>query len=834
MDMLKIPACLLFCIFSIAGFSQEAAVFGKLTDQSGDALIGVNIFLLDNSSTGTSSDTAGNYRLNLPAGRDLKLVFSYIGFQSDTQRISLKPGQTKEMNVVLYAGITLDVVEISDKEAVRNEASGVIIETKDIEKLPTPFASIEAALAAQALGVSSTNELSSTYSVRGGNFDENLVYVNDIEVYRPFLIRSGQQEGLSFINPDLVSSVYFSSGGFQPKYGDKMSSVLDVRYKKPKEFKGSLELGLLGGSFHLEGSDRKHKFTYLLGVRQKSSQYLLKSLETKGEYSPSFTDVQSYLTYKISTRIDIEWITNFAMNRFVFKPVDRETTFGVVNNVLRLTVYFDGKEEDSYRTFMTGVGVNHRISEHLRFKWVGSVYTSVESEAFDILGEYWLDEVESDFGNENFGQTRYSLGVGALHDYTRNDMESLVAAGAFKGYFTKGDHNLKFGVTYQHEIIEDRLNEWEILDSAGYSLPFSDEEVLISRVLKSEINLNSNRINAYVQDTWSFGSESRANMTYGARLTWWDVNKEWVASPRIQFGYRPKTNRDLVFHAATGMYVQPPFYREMRDLDGNVNMNLKAQKSLHAVAGVDLNFNAWNRKFKFVTEVYYKYLWDLVPYEYDNVLIRYFGENKAHGYAAGIDFRLHGELVEDAESWISMSIMSTQEDIEGDHYTAYYDSTGTRVYTGSVNPDDIADTAEVYPGYIPRPTDQRVGFNLFFQDYLPKVKWFKVHLNLVFATGLPFGPPDKERYNDVLRIPFYRRVDIGFSAQLFDKNRKELPPKNFFRHFESIWATLEVYNLLGVNNTISYVWIKDISNTVYAVPNYLTARRINFRIIFKF
>ena len=763
----------------------------------------------------------------------MQVIFSFIGFKADTVKISLKPNQRKEINVILYSGISLPTVEIED-EAVRGEAGGAKIEIKSAEYIPTPFSDFNILLA-QA-GASNTNELSSSYSVRGGNFDENLVYVNDFEVFRPFLIRSGQQEGLSFINPNLVSSAYFSTGGFQPKYGDKMSSVLDVEYKKPKEFKGSLELGLLGGSLHLEGSSKKRKFTYLLGVRQKSSQYLLKSLDTKGEYSPAFTDVQSFFTWKASPRLDFEWITNFAMNRFEFKPIDRETTFGVVNNVLRLTVYFDGREEDSYRTLMSGFGVNQKVNEHLRFKWLASVYRSVESEAFDIIGEYWLDEVESDFGNENFGQTRYSLGVGALQNYVRDDLESLVAAGGYKGSYLNEEknHSLKWGLNYQHEIINDRLNEWERLDSAGYSLPDISDEVIISSVLKSKINLYSNRMSAYVQDTWTFGAGERLNFTYGARLSWWDVNKEWVASPRVQFSYKLKTGADIVFRAAAGLYQQPPFYREMRDLDGHVNTSLEAQKSLHGVAGVDWNFKAWDRKFKFVTEIYYKYLWDLVPYEFDNVLIRYFGENKASGYAAGIDLRLHGELVEDAESWVSLSILSTQEDVAGDRYNTYYDSTGSRIFLGSGDEENITDTVTVHPGNIPRPTDQRVRFNLFFQDYLPKLKTFKAHLNLVFATGLPFGPPDKERYNDILRIPFYRRVDIGFSARLFDETKKELPPKNFFRHFHSIWATLEIYNLLGVNNTVSYVWVKDISNTVYAVPNYLTSRRVNFRIIFKF
>ncbi|HXH18712.1 MAG TPA: carboxypeptidase regulatory-like domain-containing protein [Chitinophagales bacterium] len=830
--MPKIPAALLFTAIYVTAFSQgNAVVFGRLTDQSGDVIAGANISLLNNNSIGTISDSSGKYQLTVPSGKNLQFVFSFIGFKADTIEMALKPNQRKELNVTLYAGISLPPVEISENEAVRNEAGGAVIEIKSAEYIPTPFSDFTAILA-QA-GASGTNELSSSYSVRGGNFDENLVYVNDFEVYRPFLIRSGQQEGLSFINTHLVSSAYFSTGGFQSKYGDKMSSVLDVQYKKPQDFKGSLELGLLGGSLHVEGADKKNKFTYLLGVRQKSSQYLLKSLDTRGEYSPAFTDIQSYITYKLNSRTDFDWITNFAMNRFHFKPVDRETTFGVVNNVLRLTMYFDGGEKDAYRTFMTGFGVNQRLNKHLGFKWLASVYRSVESEAFDIIGEYWLDEVESDFSSQNFGQTRYSLGVGTQHEYVRNDLEALVAAGGYKGYYLNDAHKVRWGLNYQHEIIEDRINEWERLDSAGYSLPYNTEQVLISSVLKSKINLSSNRISAYLQDTWSFGSDDRLSFTCGVRLTWWDVNKEWVASPRIQFSYRPITERDIVFRAATGIYAQPPFYREMRDLNGNVNTNLKAQKSLHAVMGFDWNFKAWERKFKFVTEVYYKYLWNLVPYEFDNVLIRYFGENVAEGYAAGVDFRLHGELVEDAESWVSLSLLSTQEDIEDDYFNVYYDADGNRIYLGSGDEESITDTVTVHPGFISRPTDQRVRFNLFFQDYLPKLKTFKVHLNLVFASGLPFGPPDQQRYNDVLRIPFYRRVDIGFSARLFDKTKKELPPKNFFRHFESIWATLEIYNLLGVNNTVSYLWVKDINNTVYAVPNYLTNRRINFRIIFK-
>ncbi|GIV34583.1 MAG: TonB-dependent receptor [Chitinophagales bacterium] len=837
MSIMKICSLITLILVSVLPCTaQKAVVFGYITDENGDVVAGVNVYPLLDPTSGTISDHNGRFELQLDAPGETRIVFSFIGYESDTLSVNLQPGQHQELSIILHPSIiNISLIEITDKEALRNEASGIYIESKDIEKIPTPFAGIEAALAAQALGVSSTNELSSTYSVRGGNFDENLVYVNDFEVFRPFLIRSGEQEGLSFIHSNLVSSVFFSSGGFQPKYGDKMSSVLDVRYKKPNSFRGSVELGLLGGSAHVEAASKNERFTFLLGIRQKSSQYLLKSLETAGQYSPSFTDLQTFITYRLNNKLDLELIGNFAMNRFVFKPVSRETTFGVVNRVLRLTVYFDGKEEDRYRTLMGGFALNHHLQKNIGLKWLISAYRSVESEAFDIIGEYWLDEVESDFGKENFGQTRYSLGVGGLQQYTRNNLEATMIEGAHKGYCLLGKHHFKWGVNYRHERIEDRINEWERVDSAGYSIPYTEEQITLSAVLKSDIRLNSNRISGYVQDTWSLNNTARTTFTYGIRFTYWDVNNEFVASPRIQFAFRPKTKKaDLSFRMSAGLYNQPPFYRELRDLNGNVHKDVRAQKSFHTVAGIDLNFKAWDRKFKFITEVYYKYLWDLVPYQFDNVLIRYFGENQARGYAAGIDFRLHGELVEDAESWISVSIMSTQEDIKNDSYSIYLDSLGNRVFLSSANTDAITDTLTVYPGFIPRPTDRRFKLNLFFQDYIPRVKFLKVHLNLVFATGLPFGPPTGQRYQDVLRIPFYRRVDIGFSAQLFDRNRKELPPKNFMRHFESIWATLEVYNLIGVNNTVSYLWIKDISNTIYAVPNHLTNRRINFRIIFKF
>ncbi len=805
---------LLFLLYITVSFAQGNAVLsGIVTDGTGP-IPGVNVLNLK-TGHGTSTDSEGKYNIELDAEEELKIVFSFIGYMNDTVTVNLQEGQQMTLDKTLISDVIL-IQEVNIKDHLeRQTAGGVEIDVKKVETIPTPFGNIESALATQALGVAANNELSTAYSVRGGNFDENLVYVNDFEVFRPFLIRSGQQEGLSFINSNLVNSVFFSSGGFESKYGDKQASVLDVKYKKPKDFAGSVEIGLLGAAAHLEGSDKKNRFTFLAGFRYKNSQYLLNSLETSGQYSPSFLDFQSYLTYKVNDKVDLEWIANYARNRYSFVPVDRETTFGVVNNVLRLTVYFDGQERDQYDSFMSGFSINHRPNRHLGLKWLASAYRSEESEAFDIIGEYFLGEVETDFGSEDFGQTRYSLGVGTVHDFTRTDLKAIVANAAHKGYYIKGNHNLKWGITYQREIIEDRINEWDRLDSAGYSLPYNPDEVGLSRVLKSKFNLGSNRINAYVQDTRYFGVNHEMSLTYGTRITYWDVNKDWLFSPRLQFSITPDIKADIVFRAAAGLYGQPPFYREMRDLDGKVNTNLKAQKSIHAIVGFDYNFKAWGRNFKFVSELYYKYLYDQVPYEFDNVFIRYFGENLSKGYVAGIDFRLHGELVKGADSWISMSVMSTQEDVAGDFRVS-----------------DEGDTT--YPGFLPRPTDQRIRFSMFFQDYFPTSETFKVHLNLVFATGLPFGPPDRKKYNDQLRVTPYRRIDIGFSALLFDPGRKETPPKNFFRHFKSIWATLEIYNLLGINNTVSYLWIKDISNTVYAVPNFLTNRRFNLRIIFKF
>ncbi len=826
-----------------------ATVYGSVKDVNGEQLYGAQVFYVLNGRTpGTSTDAKGRFSLPIPANQSISLITTFLGYKADTIKLNVEPGEFFEVNIWLKPGINLDTavvkaykIDTVKKGDTRVIPSTVTINVNDAYALPSILGDDIAGLIKSQANVSSNNELSTSYSVRGGNYDENLVYVNGFEVYRPFLIRSGQQEGLSFANPHMVDSLIFSAGGFEAQYGDKMSSVLAAWYKQPDSLTVSMGIGLLGGSFNIGGAIRnkagEKKFTFITGVRYKSNQYILKSLETQGQYNPSFLDLQGFFTYRFSDKLRIEYITNYARNRFAFKPVDRETTFGVVNQVLRLNIYFDGQESDSYQTYMNGFAIVQNPNPSLELRWMASAYISQENERYDILGEYFIGEVENDLGDEDFGQVRYSLGVGGLQNYARNQLNWTVANAEHKGTSTQGNHTIDWGLKYQREIIKDKLNEWERIDSAGYSIPYSADEVMIDNVLKSTFNLNSNRITGYLQDTWMIDGSRAFRFNYGARFTYWDVNKEWVISPRAQMSYRPtlkNPKRELILTAASGLYAQPPFYREMRNLDGEVNTDLKAQKSVHAVFGFNYGFKIFKRDFRFITEVYYKYLYDIVPYEFDNVLIRYTGRNDATGYVAGVDLRLAGELVEDLESYISLSVLGTSENIQGDFYDVYLDAQGNQV---TANSDDVASSERRYPGNIPRPTDQRVMFNMFFQDYLPKNHNFKMHLNLVFASGLPFGPPDNDRYRDTLRIPPYRRVDIGFSVQLYNRAnfiKKKREPKKIGKAFENVWATLEVYNLLGINNTVSYLWVKDLNNTTYAVPNYLTARLVNFRLVFKF
>ena len=808
--------------FALVSLAQEkASVFGRVTDEKGKGLELVNVAIAGLPG-GTTTDSKGRYELQIPANRSIYLAVSSMGYEKSVQELTLAPGEKRELNFRLHlTAMVLPQVQIEDNQV--RTSNLIRLDPKVAVNIPTASERIPTLLKTLP-GVSSGNELSSQYSVRGGNFDENLVYVNDIEIYRPFLIRSGQQEGLSFVNSDLVSSLLFSAGGFDAKYGDKMSSVLDLQYKKPTEFGGSVSGSLLGGSVHAEGALNNRKFTYLMGARYKSNSYILNALETTGDYKPTFTDIQALFTYQATKKIEFSFLGNIADNKYKLVPETRETNFGTVNQAKRLTIYFDGQEVDSYSTWLGGFTTSYRPDKQTRLKIIASAYQSNESETYDVIGQYWIGDIENNLASENFGNVIEAQDIGTQMIHARNKLNVGVFNVAHKGTREWNNNLLQWGAKYQHENIDDRMNEWVLIDSAGYSLPrphdsigYSDPSVQpdnpfnIYELLQTQANILSNRYTAYVQNTWGINPDSsRFVLTAGVRAHYWDFNKQLVVSPRATLSFKPHWEHDILFRFSAGMYYQPPFYRELKNIDGRINNNLKAQSSLHFVAAGDYNFKIWDRPFKFVSEVYYKYMGNLTPYLIDNVRIRYYSFEKSRGYAAGIDFKVNGEFVPGVESWASLSIMQTMEDVAGD---GYVNKRGT--------------------GYIPRPTDQRVNFSIFFQDYLPMNPTYKMSMTLLFGSSLPFGPPHSPKYTHTLRMPPYRRVDIGFSKEIVGEHTR-FTASNPFRFLKSLWLTAEVLNLLQVNNTVSYIWVTDILGRQYAVPNYLTPRQLNVKLVARF
>lgn len=804
--------------FVHAALSQQTAVVkGKVVDHKNMPIELATVTLSD-LNRGTVTDAGGNYRITVPAGRSSTLIYSFLGYTTERVSVNLKAAEEKTINITLTETPTMITGPVVEDKQIRTSTL-TRIDPKVAVSIPSISGSVESLIKTMP-GVSSSNELSSQYSVRGGNFDENLVYVNDIEIYRPFLIRSGQQEGLSFLNSDLVSSILFSAGGFDAKYGDKMASVLDIQYKKPREFAASVSASLLGASGHIEGISDNSRLTYLAGVRYKSNQYILKAMETRGEYKPSFTDAQAYVSWEPAPAFEIAFLGNYARNNYKVVPEDRETAFGTINEAYKFRVYFEGQEVDRFENYMGALSASWKPGKNLNLKLIGSAFSSLESEAYDILGQYWIGKLESNTGNGDYAEVVEAIGVGSYLDHARNYLEANVYSIEHRASYILHHSAWQWGIKYQHEFIDDHLNEWVLIDSAGYSLPHpvsipgqinEKPEFLLNSSVNTSNKIVSNRYSAFLQNTWTLDGESdRLHLTAGIRTNYWDLNNQMLISPRATLSYRPEWKKDILFRFSAGYYHQPPFYRELRDLKGEINKDLKAQTSIHFVAAADYNFLAWNRPFKFVTEIYYKHLENLIPYEIDNVRIRYHALNNAKGYAQGIDFKINGEFVKGIDSWASLSIMQTMEDIQDDYY---YKTDGTRVE----------------PGYIPRPTDQLITFSLFFQDYLPRNPTYKMHLNLLFGSGLTFGPPNSPKYKDTLRIPPYRRVDIGFSKEIIGAD-SPLREKKFFRHFQSLWASLEVFNLLQVNNTVSYIWIRDVRNRQYAIPNYLTPRQLNFKL----
>ena len=816
--MLRKILSLIFILFPLANaLAQNGILYGTIKDDQGVAVELVTV-AVEGTSFGTNSKPDGTYELEIPAGKKAIVVFSNLSFELEKRSVNLSIGERRKLDIKLKKKSHTITEFIKKSESVRYEAGSVQLDPKKAQQLPSTIGGIEGLLKTI---VGTNNELTSQYTVRGGNYDENLVYVNDFEIYRPFLVRSGQQEGLSFVNSDLVSNVNFSIGGFQAKYGDKMSSVLDIAYKRPTKFNGSVMLSLLGASMHLEGASKNEKLTYLVGLRQKSNQYLLQAQPTQGIYNPSFTDVQGLVNYRISKKWEMEVIGNYARNRFSFYPEEQTSSFGVINKAFQLRVFYEGAEIDQFDSRFGGFSTTYRPNEKLKLKLLASAFETNERETYDISGEYLLGELETDLGKENFGNIKFALGTGVIQNYARNYLKVGVKNLAHRGAYDAGKHFFNWGADANFTNISDRLHEWERRDSFRHTQPYSPDSLVMRRLYRSSSSFDYSRISGFIQDNFRFNDSLDLTVSAGVRFNYNMLNDELIISPRMQVAYKPEWKKDIVFKIASGLYVQPPFYREMRDLDGNVNKDLKAQKSMHIVAGSDYNFKMYQRPFKLTSEIYYKKLWDVVPYEYDNVRIRYFGKNNAVGYAYGGEVRLYGDLVKDATSWVSVGVMKTSEDITDDQIILK-SSSGT-------------DSATIYPGYVPRPTDQRFMVGMYFEDYLPKNKNFKAHINLMYATGLPFGPPDNQRYGDTLRLPDYKRVDIGFSALLLDAAKKDRPSHSFFRNLESVWVSLEVFNLLGIQNTLSYSWIQDqTTGGTFAVPNRLTSRLLNAKLVVNF
>ena len=814
--MRKAPLLTLFSILSFLGFSQS--ISGTITDEENNTLPSVNIAIL-NSSIGATSLNDGSYNMEVPANKSMVVAYSFIGYEIEKIRLPmLKRGQNYTLNIQLKAKNTLlnDVI-VKDKKS--RKVSFNRIKPKHVKILPGSQGGIEAILKTLP-GVSSANELSSQYSVRGGNFDENLVYVNGIEVYRPFLIRAGQQEGLSFVNTDMVSSILFSAGGFEAKYGDKMSSVLDITYKRPRENAASLQLSMLGGSAHFEGASKNGRFSYLVGARHKTNEYVLNAMDTKADYIPKFSDLQTFINYELNTSWQINFLGNISKNKYTMIPENRDTEFGTLNEALKLTIYFEGQEVDKYETYFGALSTTYQPSTHLNLQFTTSAFQTFEQENFDILGEYWLYQLENNLGSDDFGNIAFDRGVGKYINHARNSLNARVMNFSHKGNYNNEDLKVDWGFRAQKEAIEDKISEWNLIDSAFFNYPHPNDniggeadpnqQIVMSELLKTQINLSSYRNSGYMQFSKDINN---ITINAGTRGSYWTYNEELLLSPRATIAYAPLWEKDIVFRAASGIYYQSPFYKELRTPEGTLNSNIKAQKSTHYVIGADYLFYSWGRPFKWITEVYYKNLENLIPYKVYNVRTQYLANDLSNGYAKGIDMKINGEFVSGVESWASLSVMKTEEDIVGDYI---------------INADGSTSEA----GFIPRPTDQRVNFSMFFQDYIPGNPNYKMHLNMVYGTGLSFGPPNSEKHQDVLRIPDYRRVDIGFSAVLKDENKKSRI--KWLNAFNSIWVSAEVFNLLDINNTVSYLWVADVSGRQYAVPNYLTARQLNAKLILSF
>jgi hypothetical protein len=812
---------------------QTATIKGTLKDSEGLNVENAGIGIKEDSKYSTFSNDNGAFELLVPADKNITIVINSINHSSYSKTLKLKEGEVYLLNPILKFKNELAGVEVTDIKSRSEEI--VRIDSKNFYQLPSVTGNIEDIIKTQ-IGVSSNNELSSGYSVRGGNFDENLVYVNDIEVYRPFLVRSGQQEGLSFANPYMVQNINFSAGGFEAKYGDKLSSVLDITYRKPLKFAGNASASFLGGNIQLEDISKNRLVAWSFGARYRTNTYLLRTFDTKGEYRPSALDAQTFITMDVNPKLKIEILGNVASNKFLVIPASRQTNFGTVQNALRLTIYFDGQELMQYETYMAGISTTYRPRNDIKLKWIASAYRADERELYTVQGQYFIDQLEADLGKETFGQVAFNRGIGTFINNGRNYLTANVYNVEHKGtkYISENSEWL-WGLRYQAEHIQDRLSEWKMTDSAGFVVPYSPTAIDLTDVYKTKISLPSSRIQAYTQYNKNFELKdtSRISFTAGIRGNYWTVNEQLVISPRVTIAFKPNWKRDWLFKLSGGMYYQPPFYRELRNIDGNINTSVKAQQSYQFVLTSDYNFQMWDRPFKLIMAAYYKELSNVVPYEIDNVRIRYFANNNTKAYTTGMDFRINGEFVKGAESWASMGFLRTYEYSPDNIHYKFFNKDGEEIIKGYTFDQVKVDSTKIDPGYIPRPSDQLVTFGLFFQDYIPNLPSVKFNLNLQFGSGLPFGPPTHKRYQQTLRMPPYRRVDAGFAFNVLKEGR-EMKQDNFFKHLKEMWIFLEVFNLLQIQNTVSYTWVQDVTGNRYAVPNYLTNRQLNLRLQIRF
>lgn len=786
---LYITLLMLLCVISIK--AQTFTLQGKVTDSNMSPVELATVSVIEQGKM-TMTNLKGEFSIQLRSADSVVVRFSMVGYKTKT-RVLRRPRGKQTLLIQLYDDNQLAGITVTEKK--RQTGSTQQLETKDIKNTPSVTGNAVEELIQSQAGVSTHSELSSQYNVRGGSFDENSVYINNVEIYRPFLVRSGQQEGLSIINPDMVESIGFSTGGFEARYGDKMSSVLDIKYKKPKKFEANVAANLLGASAFVGFSTKK--FSWSNGIRYKTNKYLLGSLDTKGEYQPNFLDYQTYLTYEPTKNWSIEVIGDISENHYNFYPEDRETKFGTMENVKSFKVFFDGQEKDAFRTYFGSLSISRKFGEKTKLSLIASAFHTNEQERYDIQGQYWLTQTE----------TSENLGVGTYMEHARNYLKATVKSIKFALEHKTKKHDIQAGLTYRIENITEDSKEYEMRDSSGYSIPHTGEDLYMIYSLKAKNTLDANRLETYIQDTWRFSSKGEHTfftLNYGIRFSHWNFNKESIISPRISLGIVPAFNHDVTMRFATGIYYQAPFYKELRDtttINGityaTLNNKIKSQRSIHFIAGFDYRFKMKDRPYKFTAEAYYKALSNLVPYTVDNVKIVYDASQQCSGHAMGLDLKLYGEFVPGTDSWVSLSLMNTRININGKS--------------------------------IPLPTDQRYSLNLFFTDYFPGTDRWRMSLKLAFADGLPFGAPHRQLDEQPFRAPAYKRADIGMSYRLLNNEKGDR--KSIFKN---IWLGIDCLNLLGINNVNSYYWITDVTNQQYAVPNYLTGRQINIKASFEF